>query len=213
VAQNAGVAHEDMSNGMRTEVNNPLMLGGYAPASAMTFPGERSQQTLILAPREQAMSDPFCLSSVLSTSGTHVRQAELDHFNKNSIFDMETLAAAQSAAVQQPFGLLSGLSTSLSNIADQSTRMVLPSTGKVIPSMISGHEEIDQQNPMDADTFFLASGYNYSALGSDRLSPNQDNERELLDRLNAREAWARDRLHAGGTSATCSNFLSEQRRP
>jgi hypothetical protein len=36
--------------------------------------------------------------------------------------------------------------------------MFLPSTGKVIPSMISGHEEIDQQNPMDADTSFLASG-------------------------------------------------------
>ena len=50
--QNAGVAHEDMSNGMRTEVNNPLMLDGYAPASAMTFPGERSQQNLILAPQE-----------------------------------------------------------------------------------------------------------------------------------------------------------------
>ena len=66
---------------------------------------------------------------------------------------------------------------------------------------------------MDADTSFLASGYNYSALGFDRLSPNQDDERELLDRLNAREAWARNRLQAGGTSATCSNFLSEQRRP
>jgi hypothetical protein len=117
-----------MSIGMRTEVNNPLMLSGYVPASATTFPGERSQQTSILAPQEQAMPDPFCLSSVLSTSGTHVRQAESDHFNENSIFDMETLAAAQSVAVQQPFGLLSDLPTkfSMSNIADQSTRMVLP---------------------------------------------------------------------------------------
>ena len=76
---------------------------------------------------------------------------------------MGSFAAAQSAAVQQPFELISDLPTSLSNIADQSTRMVLPSSGKVIPSMISGHEEIDQQNPMDADTSFLASGYNYSA--------------------------------------------------
>ena len=50
-AQNAGVADEDMSNGMRTEVNNPLMPGGYVPTSAMTFPGERSQQTSILAPQ------------------------------------------------------------------------------------------------------------------------------------------------------------------
>ena len=85
-------------------------------------------------------------------------QAELDHSNENSIFDMGSFAAAQSAAVQQPFELISDLPTSLSNIADQSTRMVLPSSGKVIPSMISGHEEIDQQNPMDADTSFLASG-------------------------------------------------------
>jgi hypothetical protein len=157
--------------------------------------------------------DPFCLSSALSTSGTHVRQAESDHSNENSIFDMGSFVAAQSAAVQQPFELIIDLPTSLSNIADQSTRMVLPSSGKVIPSMISGHEEIDQQNPMDADTSFLASGYNYSASGSDRLSLNQENERELLERLNAREAWARDRLQAGGTSATSSNFLSEQRRP
>ena len=50
-AQNAGVADEDMSIGMRTEVNNPLIPGGYVPASAMTFPGERSQQTSILAPQ------------------------------------------------------------------------------------------------------------------------------------------------------------------
>ena len=41
--QNAGGADEDMSNGMRTEVNNPLMLGGSVPASAMAFLGERSQ--------------------------------------------------------------------------------------------------------------------------------------------------------------------------
>jgi hypothetical protein len=65
--QNAGVAHEDMSNGMRTEVNNPLMLDGYTPASAMTFPGERSQQNLILAPQEQAVPDPFCLGSTYGT--------------------------------------------------------------------------------------------------------------------------------------------------
>jgi len=119
---------------------------------------------------------------------------------------METLAAAQGAAVPQPFGLLSGLPTGMSNIADQSTRMVLPSSGKVIPSLISGHEEIDQQNPMDVDTSFLASGYNYSTSRSNRLSLNQDNAR-------ARGAWALDRLKAGGTSATCSSFLSEQRRP
>ena len=48
--QNAGASDEDMPIGMRTEVNNPLIPGGYAPASAMTFPGERSQQTSILAP-------------------------------------------------------------------------------------------------------------------------------------------------------------------
>ena len=108
------------------------------------------------------MPDPFCLSSTLPTSRTRVRQAESDHSNENSIFDMGSFAAAQSAAVQQHFGLISDLPVSM-NIADQSTRMVLPSSGKVIPSLISGHEEIDQQNPMDADTSFLASGYNYSA--------------------------------------------------
>jgi hypothetical protein len=74
--QNAGAADEDMPIGMRTEVNNPLMLGGSVPASAMAFPGERSQQNLILAPQEQAVPDPFCLSSILSISGTHVRRAE-----------------------------------------------------------------------------------------------------------------------------------------
>jgi hypothetical protein len=42
---------------------------------------------------------------------------------------MGTFAAAQGAAVQQPFGLLSDLPAS----------MVLPSTSKVIPIMISGH--------------------------------------------------------------------------
>jgi hypothetical protein len=72
----AGVAGGDMSNGMRTEVKNPLMLGGYVLAPAMTFPGERSQQTSILAPHVQAFGDPFCLSTILSISGTHVRQAE-----------------------------------------------------------------------------------------------------------------------------------------
>jgi len=212
--QNAGGADEDMSNGMRTEVNNPLMLGGSVPASAMAFPGERSQQNLILAPQEQAVPDPFCLSSTLPTSRTRVRQAESDHSNENSIFDMGSFAAAQSAAVQQHFGLISDLPVSMNrmNLADQSTRMVLPSTGSVIPSMISGHKEIDQQNPMDADTSFLASGYNYSASGPDRPSMNQDDERELLKRLDAREAWARDGLRAGGTDPTCSNFLSEQRQ-
>jgi hypothetical protein len=64
------------------------------------------------------MYDPFCLSSILSISGTHVRRAESDHVNENSIFDMETLVAAQGAAVPQPFGLLSDL---IPNIA---TRMV-----------------------------------------------------------------------------------------
>ena len=212
--QNASVADKDMSNGMRTEVNDPLMLGGSVPASAMAFPGERSQQNLILAPQEQAVPDPFCLSSTLPTSRTRVRQAESDHSNENSIFDMGSFAAAQSAAVQQHFGLISDLPVSMNrmNLADQSTRMVLPSTGSVIPSMISGHKEIDQQNPMDADTSFLASGYNYSASGPDRPSMNQDDERELLKRLDAREAWARDGLRAGGTDPTCSNFLSEQRR-
>jgi hypothetical protein len=53
---------------------------------------------------------------------------------------------------------------SMSNITDQSTRMILPSTGKAISGMISGQEEIDQQNPMDADTSLLASGYNPGAL-------------------------------------------------
>jgi hypothetical protein len=35
-ATQASVADEVMSNGMRTEVHDPLMLGGSVPASAMT---------------------------------------------------------------------------------------------------------------------------------------------------------------------------------
>ena len=69
-ATHASVADEDMSNGMRTEVNDPLMLGGPVLASAMAFPGERSRQNLIFAPQVQAMPDPFCLSSMLSICGT-----------------------------------------------------------------------------------------------------------------------------------------------
>ena len=57
---NAGGADEDMSNGMRTEVNNPLMLGGNISAPAMTSGGERSRQSPIFstqAPARSAGSD------------------------------------------------------------------------------------------------------------------------------------------------------------
>jgi hypothetical protein len=55
-------------------------------------------------------------------------------------------------------------------IGDLPASMVIPSTSKVISNVISGHEDIDQQNRIDADTSLLASGYNSGALGSDRLS-------------------------------------------
>jgi hypothetical protein len=215
------------------------------------------------------MPDPFCLFSILSISGTHVRQAKSDHVHENSIFDMETFTAAQGAAVPQPFGSISDLPTSMdlpaqawitstsgsqqtsifttqaqarcagsdismldssagSDISmsdpfclstvlptfenqvrqaesDQSSAnsifdmgifgplgdlpTVITSTGKVISNVIPGHEESDQQNLIDADPSLLASGYNSGALGSDRLSPNQDSAR-------ARGAWALDRLEA-----------------
>ena len=90
---NAGVADEQQPSIFTTQAqarcagsDNPLRLGGYLPAPAMTFPGERSQQTSILAPQVQALPNPFCLFSILSTSGTHVRQAESDQLNENSIF-------------------------------------------------------------------------------------------------------------------------------
>jgi hypothetical protein len=111
------------------------------------------------------MSDPFCLSTVLPTSGTQVWQAESDHSSANSIFDMGI------------FGSLGDLPT------------VITSTGKVISNVIPGHEDSDQQNLIDADPSLLASGYNSGALGSDRLLPNQNSARArgawALDRLQA----------------------------
>jgi len=129
-----------------------------------------------------SMSDPFCLSTVLPTFENQVRQAESDQSSANSIFDMGI------------FGPLGDLPT------------VITSTGKVISNVIPGHEDSDQQNLIDADPSLLASGYNSGALGSDRLSPNQDSAR-------ARGAWALDRLQAGGTNDTCRNLPFEHKRP
>jgi hypothetical protein len=81
---------------------------------------------------------------------------------------------------------------------------VINSTGKVISNVIPGHEDIDQQNLVDADTSLLGSGYNSGALGPDRLSPNQDSAR-------ARGAWALDRLQAGGTGDTKNLSLASDR--
>ena len=67
---NADVADEDMSNGIHAEVNNPLTLGGYLHATAMTSLGERVQQASILAPQAQTGSagldasiNIFCLGA------------------------------------------------------------------------------------------------------------------------------------------------------
>jgi hypothetical protein len=62
------------------------------------------------------LPNPFCLFSILLTSGTHVRQAESDQLNENSIFDMGTLAAVQGAAVVSDDIHLNGLNYSYARI-------------------------------------------------------------------------------------------------
>jgi hypothetical protein len=117
------------------------------------------------------MSDPFCLSTVLPTSGTQVWQAESDHSSANSISDM-------------------GIFESLGDLPT-----VINSTGKAISNVIPGHEDIDQQNLIDADTSLLGSGYNSGALGPDRLSPNHRglyyiNHSEVKPDLNTKSLMA-----------------------
>ena len=171
---NAGGADEDMSNGMRTEVNNPLMLGGNISAPAMTSGGERSRQSPIFstqAPARSAGSDISMqgglfpalamnsgspASMIMPTSGTDVRYAGSD---------LDSLFGWEDGSVW------------------------VPSTGKVVSSLTSG--DIGQVDLIDVDTSFLASGYDSVEFGHDKPSLHRDNAR-------ARGQWALGTLQAGG---------------